>query len=76
MKLRPLSAHKLIKVLNRLGFQPLRQSGSHVLLINPDGKKTVVPVHPGEEIDVGLLRRILKEAGIERDYFLKVLEEI
>ena len=37
-----------------------RQEGSHVFLRHPDGRTTVVPVHGGENLDRGLLKKLLK----------------
>jgi predicted RNA binding protein YcfA (HicA-like mRNA interferase family) len=36
----------------------------------------VVPVHGGEEIGRGLLSKIIKDAGLTREEFLKLLEEV
>ena len=42
-----------------------------------DDKKTriVIPVHPGKDIKPGLLRAIIKEAGLSREDFFKLLKE-
>jgi predicted RNA binding protein YcfA (HicA-like mRNA interferase family) len=42
-----------------------------------DEKKTriVVPVHPGREVKPGLVRAIIREAGLTRDEFIKLLKE-
>jgi len=76
VSLRPLPAEKLIKALAKVGFKPVRKRGSHVILKNNDGRVTVVPVHRGEEIGRGLLSRIIKDAGLIREEFLKLLKEI
>jgi len=76
VSLKPLPADKVIKVLVRLGFKPVRQRGSHVILKREDGKVIVVPVHRGEEIGRGLLSKIIKDAGLTREEFLKLLEEV
>jgi predicted RNA binding protein YcfA (HicA-like mRNA interferase family) len=55
VSLRPVPARKVIKLLNKVGFQTIRQRGSHVILKHPDGRVTVVPIHPGEDIGRGLL---------------------
>ena len=72
-KLPLLTAKELIKVLNKLGFQVIRQKGSHVYLKHNDGRSTVVPVHSGREVGKGLLKRILNETEISREEFLKNL---
>ncbi|MBU4190528.1 MAG: type II toxin-antitoxin system HicA family toxin [Candidatus Thermoplasmatota archaeon] len=45
MKLKPSPSEKVIKILTKIGFQKIRQKGSHVFLRHSDGRKTVVPVH-------------------------------
>ena len=76
MSLRPVPAEKVVKVLVKVGFRPVRQRGSHLILKRDDGRVTVVPVHRGEEIGRGLLSKIIKEAGLTREEFLKLLEEV
>ncbi len=73
MKLRPLPADKVIKALKRLGFEVIRQKGSHIFLQHPDGRTTVVPVHPGEDIGRGLLRKIIRDVNITREEFFDVV---
>ncbi|MCS7366851.1 MAG: type II toxin-antitoxin system HicA family toxin [archaeon YNP-WB-062] len=75
MSLRPLPADKVIKVLVKIGFKPVRQRGSHVILKRDDGRVTVIPVHRGEEIGRGLLSKIIKDAGLTKEEFLKLLKE-
>ncbi|MBI4143463.1 type II toxin-antitoxin system HicA family toxin [Candidatus Woesearchaeota archaeon] len=48
-KLPLLTAKELIKILNKLGFDLIRQKGSHVYLKHKDGRSTVVPLHAGKE---------------------------
>jgi predicted RNA binding protein YcfA (HicA-like mRNA interferase family) len=40
-----------------------------------DGRITVIPVHAGEEIGVGLLLKIIKDARVSREQFLELLEK-
>ncbi|MBI2017764.1 type II toxin-antitoxin system HicA family toxin [Candidatus Daviesbacteria bacterium] len=68
-KLSPINATKLIKILAKQGFIKVRQSGSHARLEHPDGRKTSIPVHSGENVRVGLLRKILRDTNISRDEF-------
>ena len=75
MNLRPIPAKKVIKVLNKIGFEVVRQRGSHVILKYPDGRVTIVPVHSGEDIGRGLLSKIIKDTRMTREQFLKLLEE-
>jgi predicted RNA binding protein YcfA (HicA-like mRNA interferase family) len=76
VSLRPLPARKVIKVLSALGFRVVRRRGSHVVFKHPDGRITVVPVHAGEMIGVGLLLKIIKDAKLTKEEFLKLLEKV
>jgi len=74
-KIPPLNPHKLIKMLQRAGFKIIRQKGSHVIMMNDRKIRTVIPVHPGKDVKPGLIRAIIKEAGLSREEFLKLLKE-
>ena len=71
-KLPLLTAIEFIKILKKLGFEFRRQEGSHMFFQHSDGRTTVVPNHPGEELDRGLLNKIIKhDLKISREEFLK-----
>ncbi len=74
-KLPRLSGKELIKILSKIGFKPIRQKGSHIILIKEDlsGKKsTVVPMHA--EIDKGTLLEIIRQTGLNREQFMDLLK--
>jgi predicted RNA binding protein YcfA (HicA-like mRNA interferase family) len=50
VSLRPTPAKKVIKLLSKIGFEVVRQRGSHVIMKHSDGRVTVVPVHLGEDL--------------------------
>jgi predicted RNA binding protein YcfA (HicA-like mRNA interferase family) len=54
----------LVSVLKRAGFEVTRVRGSHHFLRHPDGRTTVVPVHAGEVIGPGLLRKVLRDCDL------------
>jgi len=64
---------KLIKALQKSGFEEIRSKGSHRFLRHPDGRCTVVPVHRGETIGRGLLAQILYDCEMNREELVKVL---
>ena len=69
-----VSGKEAVKALQRLGFEFIRQKGSHAILRRPTSDGTrgcVVPMHL--EIQPGTLRGILKQAGVDLDTFLDVL---
>jgi predicted RNA binding protein YcfA (HicA-like mRNA interferase family) len=63
---------KIISLLKKVGFTVERQRGSHVFLKHPDGRATVVPIHPGETIGPGLFAKILDDAEISKEEFVKI----
>jgi len=75
MKLKPLPSRKVISALESLGFKKTRQKGSHVFFKHLDGRTTVIPIHKGEDIGRGLLRNIIKDTGLSKDDFLKLIEK-
>lgn len=73
MKLPLLSAEELIRILRKMGFDEIRQKGSHKYFKHPDGRATVVPIHPRRDIGRGLLRKILREIEVNREDFVGYL---
>ncbi len=73
MSLKPQPARKVMKALSSVGFEVVRKRGSHVVMKHADGRVTVVPVHAGEGISAGLLLKIMKDAKMEREDFLRLL---
>lgn len=73
-KLPVLTAKELIRILEKMGFSAVRQKGSHLFLRDGKGRTTLVPVHPTETIDRGLLNKIIKkDLNISREEFLKYI---
>ncbi|HDN80396.1 MAG TPA: addiction module toxin, HicA family [Chloroflexi bacterium] len=73
-KLRRVSGEEAIKALERLGFQRVRQRGSHVVLKKQTAEGTVgcvVPLH--RELAIGTLRGILRQAGVTPEEFMENL---
>lgn len=68
---KPLPYREVIKKLRKLGFVFRRATGgSHEIWWNEQAKKTcVVPHH--REVQTGTLRKIIKQAGVTVDEFLK-----
>ena len=60
-KLPLITARELIKILIILGFELKRQKGSHKFFQHKDGRTTVIPDHGNEQLDRGLLSKIIKQ---------------
>lgn len=56
-----ISANELIKILFKLVFELKRQKGSHKFFQHKDGRTTIIPDHGSEQIDRGLLNKIIKQ---------------
>ncbi len=63
----------VVRSLRKVGFELVRQRGSHAILKHPDGRSTVVPIHGGETIGVGLMSKIQRDVGIDREEFIDLL---
>ena len=70
MPLKPLPYRLVKRKLERAGFTIVSQRGSHVKFVrdNDDGVWTVIVPHH-REISVGLLRSILRQAGLTPNEF-------
>ena len=63
----PLPARKVIRALENIGFRQIRQKGSHLFMRHPDGRTTLITIHPGERIGKGMIRKIINDAELTRD---------
>lgn len=67
-----LSAKKITKALNKLGFEKVSQKGSHAKYKNLETHRIcIVPMH--EEVARGTLISILEQADVELQEFLNQL---
>ena len=62
------------RLLKTLGFESVRQKGSHVFYRHPDGRTTTVPSHPGRDLARPLLREILREIDLSPEEFQEALK--
>lgn len=67
-KLPRISGKQAIKVFQQLGFEQVRQRGSHVVLRRGD-KGCVIPLH--KELATGTLRGALRQASLTPEEFLQ-----
>jgi predicted RNA binding protein YcfA (HicA-like mRNA interferase family) len=69
-RLHPVRARDIIRFLDYLGFEQVRQKGSHKFFRHPDGRTATVPDHRGEELGRGILAKILRDAESSPAQFL------
>jgi predicted RNA binding protein YcfA (HicA-like mRNA interferase family) len=73
-KMPRISSQEAIRALERLGFERIRQTGSHVVMkrLTEEGEiGCVVPIH--RELKVGTLNGILKQAKVTVEEFIESL---
>lgn len=63
---------KVVRALERAGFEVARIHGSHHVMRHPDGRGTTIPVH-GRDLAKGTLRGILADIGMTVDELQRLL---
>ena len=66
-----LKSREVVSILRAMGFEEVRQRGSHKQFRHPDGRVTTVPFHRGRDISPILLRQIAKDIGVTIDEMLR-----
>ncbi len=69
-KLPHVSGPAIVRALERLGFEKIRQSGSHVIM-RRGSKGCVVPMHG--EVKTGTLAGVLRQAAVSAEEFISAL---
>lgn len=73
-KLPVISGQEAVRAFRHLGYEVVRQRGSHIRLRHPsDPAKQPLTVPDHRMLKPGLLRRLIRDAQIEFDDFQKVL---
>jgi predicted RNA binding protein YcfA (HicA-like mRNA interferase family) len=72
-KLPVLKPQEVVKILHALGFEEVRQRGSHKQFRHPDGRATTVPFHQGRDISPTLLRQIARDIQLTVEEMLEQL---
>jgi predicted RNA binding protein YcfA (HicA-like mRNA interferase family) len=75
-RLPTLNAKTLERLLFNLGFERVRQKGSHVFYRHADGRTTTLPHHGGRDLARPLLREILREVDLTPDDLLDQLKNL
>ncbi|MCX5646757.1 MAG: type II toxin-antitoxin system HicA family toxin [Phycisphaerae bacterium] len=65
---------RMEKLLFRLGFEKVRQKGSHAFYRHPDGRVTTIPHHKGRMLARPLIRDILREIEITVEQYNELLD--
>ena len=72
-RLPTLSPKKVLQALERGGFELHHSRGGHLYLLHPiTQRSTTIAIHSGD-ISRGLLKQILKQAGLTENQFRKLI---
>jgi predicted RNA binding protein YcfA (HicA-like mRNA interferase family) len=74
-KLPRVTANEMIKIVEKLGFRFSRQSGSHKIYKNGEGKRVTIAYHSGKILHPKIVKSILVDAGISVDEFKKMMKK-
>lgn len=61
-----MNSNELKRWLSKKGAQFGGQKGSH-LKVHLNGKRTILPMHGKKEVGTGLLKKIMKDLGIDQE---------
>jgi len=70
-----VSANEVIRVLEKIGFVFVRQSGSHKIYKNPEGRRATVAYHGSTIIKPKTLKSILNDANLGVEEFVDLLND-
>jgi predicted RNA binding protein YcfA (HicA-like mRNA interferase family) len=72
-KLPRLTAREICSIPEGLGFSIARQSGSHTIYKNAEGKRATVPFHAAKVLHPKILKSILRDAGLSAEDLQRLL---
>lgn len=67
-----LKPSEVVAILEKLGFQQVRQRGSHKQMRHDDGRCTTVPCHKGRDLSPIMLRQIAKDIDLTVEDLLRL----
>ena len=68
-----ISGDDFVKAVHKIGYVWDHTEGSHMILLHPLGRRLSVPRH--KELGQGLLRSLIRDAGLSREEFVRLLHE-
>ncbi len=71
-----IKAKKMEKLLFTLGFNKIRQKGSHVFYKHTDKRTTTIPHHVGKVLARPLIKKILQDIELSVDEYNRIIQDI
>ena len=72
-RLPAISGDEFAKAVRKIGYIWDHTESSHMILLHTSGQRLSVPRHA--ELGRGLLRALIRDAGVSRQEFIKLLRE-
>ena len=66
-----ISGDDFVKAVRKIGYVWDHTEGSHMILLHPSGRRLSAPRH--KELGRGLLRSLIRDAGLSREEFMALL---
>jgi len=68
-----ISGDEFANAVRKIGYVWDHTEGSHMILLHPSGRRLSVPRHA--ELGRGLLRALIRDAGLSREEFVRLLRD-
>jgi len=68
-----ISGGDFVKVMRKVGYVWDHTEDSHMILLHPSRRRLSIPRH--KELGRGLLRALIRDAGVSREKFIRLLQE-
>ena len=68
-----LSGREVVRAFESLGWQVVRQTGSHIVLVK-DGHRATLSVPDHREVARGTLRKLIRSADLAVDEFVAAIK--
>ena len=68
-----ISGDDFVRAMRKLGYVWDHTEGSHMILVPPTKRRLSAPRH--RELGRGLLRALIRDAGLSREEFMALLRE-
>jgi predicted RNA binding protein YcfA (HicA-like mRNA interferase family) len=60
-----------VRAFQKIGYEVDHQTGSHVIMRHPSGRRLTVPNH--RELAKGTLRALIRDAGVTKEQFAELV---
>jgi len=70
-KMPVVTPRMMASFLEYLGFEEVRQRGSHHFFRHPDGRTATIPEHGNEDLGRGITSKILRDVEVSRNDFIE-----